>query len=562
MSIVHLNQIRTRLETLFTGKVDMSDQTFGSETFANMFLSRSLAAYAVHHLSECSPEDAAKSIVDGSNDNGIDAIFFDQVDSRLYVVQSKWIQSGKGEPDNGSVKKFTSGIRDLLFLNFDRFNSKIQGMADRITESLTSAGLEIVAVLVHTGTSSLAEPSSRDFQDLLNEVNDPTEVLTWRLINQGALHQSLTDALDSPITAEVALRHWGQLQEPQLAIYGQVNAADLAKLWMDHPDRLVARNLRGSLGDTEVNNEIRSSLVSRPELFWYLNNGVTATASNVEKLAIGGGRHDFGVFRCEGINIVNGAQTVSTIGRYVAKMGTAADLSNCYVQFRVVSLQDAEADFGNEVTRTNNRQNKIEARDFVSQDSEQQRIRAELAISGIQYQIMRSDDLPRGKTVFDLQDSTAALACASGNVALVVSLKSQIGKLWEDIQKAPYRILFNESVSGLHVWNCIQTQRMIDAAIDTQRSRYSKPKESKILMYGNRVIAALVFKNLSVRRFGDPTFRFENEISEDHVAKLTVTTVYQVVNYVHRFYGKSMIPTLFKNQTKCRDIYEHALGHS
>ena len=562
MSVVHLNQIRTRLDSLFSGKIDMSDQTVGTDTYAHMFLSRALAAYAVHHLSECSTEDAAKSIVDGSNDNGIDAIYFDQVDSRLYIVQSKWIQSGKGEPDNGSIKKFTSGIRDLLFLNFDRFNSKIQGMAEEITESLTSAGLEIVAVLVHSGSSGLAEPSTRDFQDLLAEVNDPTEVLTWRLINQGLLHQSLTDTLDSPITAEVAIRHWGQLQEPRLAIYGQVNAADLAKLWIDNPDRLVARNLRGSLGDTEVNNEIRGSLESRPELFWYLNNGVTATASNVEKLAVGGGRHDFGVFRCEGINIVNGAQTVSTIGRYVAKFGAEAELSNCYVQFRVISLQDANADFGNEVTRTNNRQNKIEARDFVSQDGEQQRIRAELAIEGVQYQIMRSDDLPRGKTVFDLQDSTAALTCASGNISLVVLLKSQIGKLWEDINKAPYRYLFNESVSGLYVWNCIQTQRLIDAAIDGQRSRYSKPKESKILMYGNRVIAALVFKEIPTNKFGDPSFNFSSEITEERINELSMNTVFRVINFVHRFYGKSMIPTLFKNQTKCRDIYEHALGHS
>jgi hypothetical protein len=63
---------------------------------------------------------------------------------------------------------------------------------------------------------------------------------------------------------------------------------------------------------------------------------------------------------------VNGAQTVSTIGRYLEKNPTA-DLSDCYVQFRVVSLEDGGEEFGDEVTKTNNRQNKIEARDFVSQ---------------------------------------------------------------------------------------------------------------------------------------------------------------------------------------------------
>jgi hypothetical protein len=318
---------------------------------------------------------------------------------------------------------------------------------------------------------------------------------------------------------------------------------------------VLAKNLRGALGDTDVNTEIRSSLEKNPELFWYFNNGVTATATHVEKLPLGGGKHELGYFHCEGMHIVNGAQTVSTIGRFLER-NPSADLSNCFVQFRVVSLEDGGEEFGDEVTKTNNRQNKIEARDFVSQDPEQKRIRTELLIDDVHYQIMRSDDLPRGGNVFDLQDSTTAIACASGDIALVVTLKSQIGKLWEDTSKRPYISLFNPSVSGLYVWRCIQTQRMIDIEIDKQRPRFRKPRESKILTYGNRLISALVFSKIAVNRFDDPKFDFEKEVGEDAVASLVASAAAMVVLHVQRFFSNSMIPTFFKNQTKCREVFK------
>lgn len=440
-------------------------------------------------------------------------------------------------------------------MNLDRFNEKVNARQDEIGNILSNAGLQIVVILVHTGTSDLSIHSTRDFEDLLGNINDASEILSWLPLNQGLLHKSLTEDLNSPIAADIAIHYWGKVQEPRYAIYGQVNAADLAKIWLDYKDRVVAKNLRGALGDTDVNSEIRESLEKRPDLFWYFNNGVTATASHVEKLSIGGGKHELGYFHCEGIHIVNGAQTVSTIGRFIEK-NPKADLSDCYVQFRVVSLEDGGEEFGDEVTKTNNRQNKIEARDFVSQDPEQKRIKTELLIDDVHYQIMRSDDLPRGGNVFDLQDSTTALACASGDVALVVTLKSQIGKLWEDISKRPYKALFNPSVSGLFVWRCIQAQRLIDEAIDRQRPKYRKPRESKILTYGNRLIASIVFSKLPVKKFDDPKFDFDAEVNASTVMNILNVAVYGVVNYLQRFFSNAMIPTFFKNQTKCREVYD------
>src|SRR5947207_1297203 len=120
MSIIHLNQIKNQIATLFEGKIDLADvQTQPNPE--NFFLTRALAAYSVYYLAQAEAGAAAEAVTDGFNDNGLDAIYYDTRERRLYLVQSKWLHSGTGEPENGDVKKFTAGIHDLFNLSFDRF---------------------------------------------------------------------------------------------------------------------------------------------------------------------------------------------------------------------------------------------------------------------------------------------------------------------------------------------------------------------------------------------------------------------------------------------------------
>lgn len=207
MSIIHVNQLKTRIEELFTNQIDLSDCEDKSVVDKeSIFLSRALAGYTVHHLIDIPPNIAGATVVDGFNDNGIDAIAFDDTQSKLLLVQSKWSKEGKGEPDNGSVKKFVSGIRDLLSMNFERFNTKVQSRVSEIETILSSPTTKIVAILTHTGTSKLSTHSQRDLDDLLEEVNDAGDILEVVVLDQAKLHKSLTESLNNPITADLTLR--------------------------------------------------------------------------------------------------------------------------------------------------------------------------------------------------------------------------------------------------------------------------------------------------------------------------------------------------------------------
>lgn len=557
MSIIHVNQIKNQIMKVFDSLVDLSDLgAHRPDMREAFFLTRGLAAYAIHYLSGAPPADAASAVTDAGGDNGVDAVYFDEPNKRLYLVQSKWIKDGTGEPDNGDVKKFVAGVRDLVNLRFDRFNAKVVAKQAVISAALNDPSTRYEVVVAHTGTSQLATPSRRDLDDLASEFNDVSEILYTSVLNQSELHKSLTAGVaGEPINLQIGLKSWGRKEGPHEAFYGQVPAEQVISWWAQYRQRLFARNLRNTLGETDVNVEMRQALEQRPEAFWYFNNGITILARRATRAMAGGAGNDFSTFHCDDVSIVNGAQTVSTVGKFGdANIGGAKDV---YVSVRIIVRGDDDS-FAADVTRTNNRQNRIENRDFVTLDSEQTRIRTELAIDSVDYQLMRADSVLRSDTAFDLVDATTALACASGAIRLVVQLKREIGKLWDDISKAPYRELFNRSVPGLHVWRCVQLQRRVDKAIEGHTKRTGSFGDYGLTTHGNRIIATLVFDALPVERFKDPGFDPTVEASDQALVALVDSRIKVLSGLLEKHYPNSIIPTLFKNLKKCEHLAAEA----
>jgi AIPR protein len=553
MSVIHLNQIKNKITTLFEAKIDLAGIRAADRQ--NHFLSRALAAYAVHYLAHADVDDAAKAITDGFDDNGIDAIYYDIRERRLYLVQSKWIHSGTGEPENGDVKKFTAGIRDLVNLSFERFNAKVNANRELLEKVLYDPSTRYEAVIVYPSVNPLSQQSARDLTDLASEMNDPSEMLTVTSFIQADLYRSLTAGISGePISLEVILKSWGRIETPHAAIYGQVDGQQIGSWWEKHRTRLFAKNLRGVLGDTDVNNEIRDTIESQPALFWYFNNGITIIAKKVKKAAAGGGDNVYGVFHCDDVSVVNGAQTVGAIGKYGESGKT--NHHNIAVPVRIISLEDSHAEFGEAVTKTNNRQNRIENRDFVALDPEQTRIRTELALENIEYHVLREESASRTGTAFDLVESTTALSCASGNVTTVVQLKREIGKLWENIDKVPYKELFNGSVTGMYIWRCVRMQRAIDLALETilREVGPGTGREYGIAIHGNRILSALVFDQMNIKTYKDPQAVFDSLLEGGKILDATRSNYGRLKTAVAQSYGNAIIPTLFKNVTKCKEL--------
>ena len=554
MSILHMSHIQKQIERLFGDLIDKSDLSDTDDELHYKILTRALSAYSIYVLGEYEPSQIVPYIIDGGDDNGIDCIFYDSKEKIMYLSQAKWIKNGCGEPDSGDIKKFADGIRDLVNLKFDRFNDKLQKYSEFVTQIMDDPNTKYIAIIAYTGIDELAKHGKRTLDDLLEEMNDASELLKVKIQNQTYLHNSLKKTIThEPIVLDIALKYWGKVDEPYKALYGQLNASTIGEWWKLYNVNLFDKNLRSVLGETDVNEEIKNTLSDNPELFWFYNNGITILAEKIQKTMIGGGDTDFGTFHCENISIVNGAQTVSTIGNYALKDPERIKKAN--VHCRIIDLNEAPSELSVLITKTNNRQNKIENRDFVSLDPEQLRIRNDIAIEGFQYIIQRHETIQKGDTIYDLVDSTTALCCISLEPVLFVQLKREIGKLWEDINKAPYKKLFNPSVSSLFVLRAMIIQRRIDTVIEKVHKTGGLDYSSKhILTHGNRLIASRIYKDLPIKDFYNPSYNFDDILSIDFEVKVT-EYLSKLITQMNHIYPYAMVPTLFKNLSKCTVLF-------
>ncbi len=553
VSVIHIRHIKTALEAQFEEKIDLSDWAGAAEEDREaVFLSRALAAYMLSQLADVEPTTAGQGVTDGGQDNGIDALHLDPASHNLLVVQSKWDADGRGSPAVGDVQKLVQGFQDLINGRFDRFNKRVRARQTELTEALDDPNVTFTLVFAHTGQNEVSEDAKRILDDLLGELNDTTDVVAYRFLKQADIHRLVRGSLEGEaIELEVALQDWGLTQEPFVAYYGQIEASDVAAWWEAYGTRLFARNLRRFIPDSEVNESIVKTLLEDPENFWYFNNGVTVLAEKIAKKPIGGADRRTGHFVCQGVTVVNGAQTVGCIG--TAQDRDAGAVERARVSVRFISLENCPEDFATNVTRATNTQNRIERRDFVSLDPEQDRLRTDLRLeNGKSYAIKTGEPDPPPEAGCSVTEATVALACALTDPTLAVQAKREIGRLWEDITKAPYKQIFNPTVSGLRLWRAVEVLRSVEAVLrGEQNTREGRARG--VAVHGNRLVLHLVFRSLH-GDIGDPAFDFDAVLRL--VPEKTVRALDRLTEMVEREYPANYLASLFKNATKCRYLVD------
>jgi hypothetical protein len=543
MSELHVQQIKGFLKTQFSDKINLVDCAAAQEAQKeSTLLTRSMAALAIMNMADTGAEIAASAVTDGTDDNGIDAIYYDNNEKILFIVQSKWHSDGRGSIERGDIQKFLTGFRDLVNMRFDRFNDKVKAKQHEVEAAVYDAQTRVMLIVIYSGQDPLSPDVKRDLDDFLEEMNDPTDTVILKIMDQAIVHGIIaTGVRGAPINFEIALSEWGQIREPYKAVYGYIQAMDIAAWWDSHYPAIFAPNLRMFLGQTDVNSGIMETLKNAPDNFWYFNNGITVLCSSILKKPIGGSSRDTGVFECKGASIVNGAQTVGAIAAVAA---TQPDLvSRAKVLIRFISLEDAPEDLGARITQYTNTQNRIERRDFVTLDPEQSRLRTELQIDGVEYVFKSGETVLPDHIGFDLTEASVALACSQTEVSLAVQAKREIGKLWEDISKAPYKALFNPSLNGRKLWDLVKILRIIDTTLNGEQKKRSG-RDRLFAIHGNRFIAWLVLRVCAGVK--EPTVE---GIKSEAIKQLNILT-----STANALYPDTYLSHLFKNLTKCKEI--------
>lgn len=562
-----LKQIEAKINGLFSDLIDMSDCAGKQANYRKDALnSRSIAAYSLNVLAEINCDLAAKAVVDGPDDNGIDALFFDKKQKTLWVVQAKWIQKAQGSPAANDMRSFKDGILHLLEFqkNSNRFNYKFEKKEQEIIEAFSYGGgnLKIKVVIAYTG-SELAKHSREVLSDLINELNEiAPEMASLEDFNLSRAYSALVESdKEEKIDVSFSLSNWGTIEGPHKAFYGQITASEVAQWWSEYKGKLFAKNIRDFIGGTDVNSDISTTLKENPSLFWYFNNGVTVLCDKVTRRDLKTKRVE-GEFIAEGISIVNGAQTIGTIGLLYQDLSPEEkeNLESAEIFIRFIASEDS-GDFGLQVTRATNTQNRVEVRDFVALDSQQERLYRDFRSGGKAYHYKRtSETFPQDCHNFHLEETTVALACAQDDLNTVITAKQDLSKLWSDTSQPPYTQIFKPEIPGIQVWRQVETKREVDILIKEKLKVSSCEIELAILKYANLLLLHLVLKRSNRAIFSAETSESDFEFfKKSEIPSL----LNQIIESCKRYFilnGKSQrLWASFTSPKKTTEIRSHVM---
>lgn len=487
-----MRTLASRLHEVFDGKIDMKNaDPKNVDNFEDVFLTRAYLALFFLDEFDLSAQDAANCITDGFHDDGIDGIYVDEKEAKIYFAQSKWRKNGLKGVKVDEITRFRDGIKHVLSPVWNEDNKDLWKFRKIIEDQLETIDTRVEMIFAHTIRTPLNSMIDRKVSEFIGEYeeHDPgfMSFREWGF-SQG-VRAARSNTRPEKIDVEVMLEQFGVIAKPHKAVYGSVAASDLAAWYKQHNNKLFAENLRFGIEKSDVNEGMILTASTIPENFWYYNNGITAVCDSFKKKAIGGSRTSSGVFDVSRISIINGAQTVTSL----SKVGK--DLADVRVHMRIISLESTPDGFASNVTTANNTQNNLNPVDFVASDPNQERIRREASQLAIQYSYRRGEKDPDPEHGFTVRDATIAAACSSGDLKLAVSAKRYISGLWENTKKDPYTRLFNDATTASSLWDACRVMFTVDKLLANFNDTHSG-RNKLVSIHANRFILFMVFENM------------------------------------------------------------------
>jgi AIPR protein len=353
---------------------------------SDLFVAWFLKAYVTEK-----EQEGVASLVGGSHDKSLDAVYLDDPSKTVVIVQGKYHQKLNAALEHrADVTAFTQlgqtlSDRKALSAYLKDLDVAAAGKIETAVNRLRSRDYRLQLYYVTTGRCSHALASEA------NRIARHADIFTSIDIFDGKrVMRLLSDYLDGvapPIPllelemeSGHAIKLGGILQRFDGATGIEswvfpVNVRHIAKMYGQAGIRLFARNVRGFLSGSKINKNLEKTLESEPEFFWYYNNGITIICDSAERSS----RSGRNMIKVVNPQVINGQQTTRILHQYGVRN------SKPTVLVRVISVpretdQDSSR-FENLVSKivaATNWQNAISASDLMANDRTQIQIERNL----------------------------------------------------------------------------------------------------------------------------------------------------------------------------------------
>lgn len=431
-------------------------------------------------------EETFDGIVDGGNDFGVDALYFEPpADGELHItlIQGKYRRDLRGDsafPENAIAK-----IIDAIGALFDpeipvRLNKRLDLRVEDIRSFVADGAIpRVTVVATNNGVRWTAEAQQR----INNASKDFGGQVEWRYIGPEELLALLQAR--KPISAELQFTGQATVEtfDFRRVLIGRMSVIELARLTNEYDNQLFEKNIRRYLGLTgnRVNEDVADTLRDPDQRanFYLYNNGVTITCSQFRHNAL---QRDNWRVQVNDLQIVNGGQTARTVQQIAKEIGS--EIEGAEVLVRIYELLQNDNELVEAITFATNSQNPVDLRDLKANEPRQQALSTSIAGLGYTYRAKRED-----RSVSSKEFTSAVIAEAV--LAVWRHRPHQARFRSREHFGALYNTIFTEDLNG--------AQAIIAALLlrHAENRRKRPPEDAPdFLAYGSRFIAMLMGRYL------------------------------------------------------------------
>jgi hypothetical protein len=328
--------------------------------------SASFLIWYLEHYYRLDTQEAIDAVCDQRGDKGVDGIYVNESNGTIDIFQTKISQKiGRTVGDN-SLKEFFGTLSQ--FDNKDSIQNLIDtggqtqvvGLIKRLQLLQFHNQFKVRGIFIcnmeldDNGISYLATTPNIEF------IGKSTLEITY-ISDSRAVSQDLTAEFD--IDGLNISKHF--VDENTLAFIAPIKATELVKMPGIADQSVFAYNVRGSLGNTNVNRDIVKSIKDKSlhKKFPLFHNGITIVTNKLIETP--------NKLRIDTFFVVNGCQSLTALFKNQKELTEDLRILTKFVQVSV------DSDLSKTITHFSNNQNGVKARDFKSNSSIQVRLQNE-----------------------------------------------------------------------------------------------------------------------------------------------------------------------------------------
>ena len=306
------------------------------------------------------------AITDGCNDKQIDAVYIDEEEQKIHILQGKFYTGGtiNAEPVREVIAAW-SKFSDLEKLQ-DGANTHLKQKICEIATALEDDTYCVCFELITTST--FTEDANKDIEAFQTKLADDDDLnAQFEVVDQQGIlskYNMVLEQTNPSLNHTIALENNNYLLTElsgTKVLVAVVPLKECIKMPGIKDGSLFQKNVRQSLGiNNTVNKKIKKTLNDSAKCrdFFFFHNGITAICNKLEDLGDG-------QFKFYGLNVVNGCQSLNTI---ISCSEAVKKHDDAFVLIRFYEIP--QRDRADSISINTNTHSAVKARDLKSNNKQ------------------------------------------------------------------------------------------------------------------------------------------------------------------------------------------------